>query len=397
MNKLNISKRVDGIVESPIRKFFPLVKKAESEGVEFIKLNVGDPDILPPSEILQGISGFSGPNVCYAPSPGMRDHISSWIKYYLDFNISVSEDNIQITQGAGEAILMSIMSVADAGDEILIFEPFYTNYKSIAQLCDVRLVAVTLKMENKYEMPTDSEIVSKISDKTKAIVLINPDTPTGKIWSESEIERIIKIASDNNLFIISDETYREIYFADKPKSLLEFESARDRAIVIDSLSKRFSVPGLRVGAIVSRNDELIASVRKIAMSRLSVNTIGQVCTNKILRDSTAYTSQIRQEYKKRSDALCRGLAKIDGVDFLPAMGAFYQIVRLPVEDSEEFVKYLVNDFRHNNKSVLVAPMEDFYITKNMGNNEIRIANVQTEKKLIEAVEILKLALENKKK
>lgn len=393
MAALHISKRSKNLIASPIRKFLPLVYKAESKGVKFFKLNVGDPDIETPKEIIADAQHYKSKNIPYAPSPGVKEHVASWLKYYSDIGIkTLKPANIIPTQGAAEAITMAIMAITDPGDEVVVFEPIYTSYKGFAALCDIKFRPVTLRIENNFALPLINEISKKISKKTKAIIIINPDNPTGKVWNKQELKQIIGLAKKHNLFIISDETYRGIVFKGKAETILNYNAALKYAIVVDSLSKRFSAPGLRIGALVSYNKEVMDAILKMAMVRLSVQTIGQLSTIKILRNHRAYVKKIAREYKRRSAVVNNALKNYPGVLVSRPVGAFYQVIRLPLKNSEDFIKFLITKFRYQNKTVLVTPMQDFYITPNLGLNEIRLAYVLNVKAMKEAMLIFKKAL-----
>jgi len=390
---LNTSKRVNKLIASPIRKFLPMVRAAEKKGVKFFKLNVGDPDIFAPKEILRGIKGYNNRNIPYAPSPGISEHVRAWLKYYALFGIKLKEENIVPTVGGAEGILLALMAVADVGEEIIVFEPLYPSYKGFAAVCNVKLVPITLKLENNFKLPAIQEIAKKINKKTRALVIINPDNQTGKVWSNQELKNIIQLARKNNLFIIADETYREIVFKGKPKSILNFSGARGNTLVVDSLSKRFSAPGIRVGALVSYHQKIMRAILKMAMIRLSVPTVEQLATVAILKNSKKYTSKIANEYRQRRNVVNDALKKMPGVLVSQPAGAFYQVAKLPVKDAEDFIKFLITKFRYKNKSVLVAPLEDFYVSQGLGRNEIRIAYVLNVKELKEALEIFKKGLE----
>ncbi|MFA6410150.1 MAG: pyridoxal phosphate-dependent aminotransferase [Candidatus Buchananbacteria bacterium] len=390
---LAVSQRAQKIIASPIRKFLPLVNEAEKKGIKIFKLNVGDPDLIPPKQLLQNIKKYNKPNLGYAPSPGIAEHTASWAKYYGSFGIKIKPENIIPTVGGAEAILLAMMAVADVGDELIVFEPLYTSYKGFAAMADINLVPVTLKVENNFALPTEAEIVSKITSKTKAIVIINPNNPTGNVLTKPEIERVIKIAKEHNLFIISDETYREIVFLGKPSSLLQFESAKDLAIIVDSVSKRFSCPGARVGCVASFNQDIIWSILKFAMIRLSVPTLEQYGLVPLLNNSKPYTKKITAEYKKRRDVVVAALQKMPGVFCQIPQGAFYLIVKLPVDNSENFIKWLLTEFNFGKKTLLLTPTAEFYITPNQGQNEVRIAYVLNSQKLKEAMVVLQKALE----
>jgi len=392
MQKLKTSRRIKEVIASPIRKFLPLVKKVEQQGVKVIKLNIGDPDILPPKDFIQVLQQIKLTDFYYAPSSGVNKYLLAWIKYFDNFKIKITAENIVPTMGASEAIIFVLQAVCDIDDEVLVFEPFYTNYKALSQTCGVKLAPITLKMEDGYKLPNIKKIEQKISKKTKAIIIINPDNPTGKVWRKDEVATIIKIALKYNLFIIADETYREIIFQGKPICFLRNQRIKNNLIVIDSVSKRFSVPGIRMGVVISYNKEIIKAILKLAMARLAVSTVGQLATAKIITQSKKYIKIIIQEYKVRVEVLNKGLNKIDGIETCRAQGAFYQVVKLPVENSEDFIKFLITKFRYKNKTLLLAPMSDFYITPGLGKNEVRVALVTNIKELKEGMEILKRAL-----
>jgi aspartate aminotransferase len=392
-SKLKTSKRAERLIESPIRKFLPLVRGAEAGGVEVIKLNVGDPDIQVPEEILRSIRIFRDKNIRYAPSPGISEHVEAWLVYYKNVGVRLRAENIIPSVGAGEAILLSFMAVADAGDEVIVFEPLFSSYKGLATICDVKLVPIRLKLENNFQLPSEKEIVKKISKKTRAIVVINPDNPTGKVWRQEELKLVVKIAKKYNLFILSDETYREIRFKGKPMSLLNYTQVRQNVIVIDSVSKRFSVPGIRIGVMASYNRQIMQVLLKMAMARLSAPTLGQLSLISVLKNSKSYTQKITKEYEKRHRVVNDALKRIPGLIKSEPEGAFYQVVRLPVRDAEQFIKFLITRFRYKNRTILLAPMQDFYITPGLGKNEVRIAYVVGANKLKQGMEIFKRGLE----
>jgi len=390
---LKVSKRTQNLMVSPIRKFLPLVVQTEKTGIKVFKINVGDPDIVPPPQFLQTIKKFKQKNLHYAPSPGIAEHVSAWIKYYASFGIKIKPENLVPTVGGAEGIILALMAVANPGDEIIVFEPLYTSYKGFATMSDVKLVPVTLKVENNFALPTEKEIENKITKKTKAIVVINPNNPTGTALTEKEIKLVIKIAKKHNLFIVSDETYREIVFTGKPTSLLKYLSARKNLILVDSASKRFSMPGARIGCIVSYNPEVMWSILKLAMIRLSVPTLEQYGLVPILENSKPYTNKLQQEYKKRRDVVFNALNKMPGVKCQKPQGAFYIIAKLPVPNAEDFIKFLLTDFSYQGKTVLLTPAAEFYVTKGIGKNEIRIAYVLNTAELKQAMVVLQKALE----
>ena len=383
-----VSQRANKVIASPIRKFLPLVLAAEKRGVEIIKLNVGDPDFDTPKQIFQAINRYHQKNLSYAPSPGIRAHVEAWVKYYSTLNIRLKPENIIPTVGGAEGILFSLIAVADPGDEVLVFEPIYSSYKGFAAIANVKLVPITLKIKNNFLLPPEKEILKKINRKTKAIVLINPDNPTGKVWSKNEINKLIRIAKKYNLFIIADETYREISFEKKPISLLKIPAIKNNAIIIDSVSKKFSCPGARIGCVISYNQELMAAILKFAMIRLSAPTLEQYGLIPLLTNPKSYINKINAEYRRRRDVTYAELKKIPGVICQKPQGAFYILAKLPITDTEDFIKFMVTKFRYHGKTVLVTPAENFYLTKGFGKDEIRIAYVLPGQKIKEGITIL---------
>lgn len=370
-----------------------MVTAAEKKGIKVFKLNVGDSDIPVPEIFLKTVKQYKDKNVKYAPSSGIPEHVNSWIKYYSTFNIDLKPENIIPTVGCAEAILFAILAVTDPGDEILIFEPVYPSYKGLAAICNVSLVPITLNVKNNFALPLKSEIVKKITNKTKAIVVINPNNPTGAILDNKEIQEIIEIAKEHGLFIIADETYREIVFGKKPTSFLQYPEVKNHVIALDSVSKKFSCPGARIGSIASFNMEIMKAVLKIAMVRLSAPTLEQYGMVPLLFNSKKYTKKIIAEYKKRRDIVFSFLQKMPGVTCLKPSGALYIIAKLPVLSAEKFVEFLLTEFNYKNETVLVTPIKDFYITPGLGANEIRIAYVINQKDLKRAMMLLQKGLQ----
>jgi aspartate aminotransferase len=394
MKKLEVSKRGKNVIASPIRKFLPFVQDAEKKGVKVIKINVGDPDLEPPKEFFKVIRDYAGKSLPYTPSPGIPGHTAAWQKYFRQFGVDLPMSGIIPAVGCAEAIMLAMQAVCDPGDELLVFEPLYASYKSFAVMTGIKLVPVLLPFEKNFALPPASEIEKKITKKTKAVVVINPDNPTGKLWSGQELNTVVGIAKKHNLFIISDETYREIRFdGKKPVSLLANKAARPYVIVCDSASKRFTMPGARTGCVASFNEEVMHAVLKFAQARLSTPTLEQLGLIPVLNNSGPYVTKLVKEYKKRRNVIAQGLAKIPGVVFKPAQGAIYQALKIPVKESEDFVKFMVSEFSYKGKTVMVTPMQDFYITPGRGHSEIRLAYVLDSKELKDAMEILKRGLE----
>ncbi|NUM25778.1 MAG: pyridoxal phosphate-dependent aminotransferase [Candidatus Buchananbacteria bacterium] len=387
-----LSKRSSRVLASPIRKFLPLVRQAEHQGVEVIKLNVGDPDILPPAAFLQTVKQYRSKNLGYAPSPGIIEHNQAWVKYYKNFNLHLKPENIIPTVGCAEAMLLAMIAAADPGEEILVFEPLYTSYKGLAASLNIKLVPVTLTLDNNFTLPRRSEIIKKISKKTKAILIVNPANPSGKVLTIPELKMIGEIATKYNLLVLGDETYREIVFDTKPSSLLTMTKIRNRLIVLDSASKRFSLPGARIGCLVSYNQEIMATLLRLAMIRLSAPTLEQLGLIPLLNNAKGYTRKITSEYRTRRNVLTKSLLQIPGVACHKPQGAFYLIARLPVKNSEDFIKFLITDFRHHNQTVMLTPAKEFYLTPGHGTNEVRIAYVLNSTKLKRAATIIGEAL-----
>ncbi|MDR3642740.1 MAG: pyridoxal phosphate-dependent aminotransferase [Candidatus Doudnabacteria bacterium] len=394
MQKLQVSKRGQDVIASPIRKFLPLMQATEKKGIKVLKINVGDPDLQPPAEFFKVVRSYAGKSLPYTPSPGIPAHTAAWQTYFRQFGVELPMSGIIPTVGCAEAILLAMQAVCDPGDELMVFEPLYSSYKSFAVMTGIKLVPVLLPFEKNFALPPAAEIEKKISAKTKAIVVINPDNPTGKLWTDQELKTVVAIAKKHNLFIISDETYREIRFdGKKPASLLADKSAREHVIVCDSASKRFTMPGARTGVVVSFNEQVMRTLLKFAQARLSTPTLEQLGLVPVLNNSKPYVNKIVKEYKKRRDVIAEGLGKIPGVVFKPAQGAIYQALQIPVKESEDFVRFMVSEFSYKGKTVMVTPMQDFYITPGRGRSEIRLAYVLDSRLLKEAMEILRRGLE----
>ena len=389
-----ISKRIRNMQESPIRKLVPYADQAKSKGIKVYHLNIGQPDIKTPKPVLNAIKNFSQEIIAYGYSQGepfLREVIS---EYFKNYKISVNPDDMIITTGGSEAILFAFSVVADIDDEIIVFEPYYTNYNGYAAMSNIKLVPVTTKAENGFALPPTEEIEKKISKKTKAILLCSPNNPTGTIYPEKDLKRIVEIAEKYDLFIISDEVYREFIYDDiEYRSLLHFEEAKDRVIVVDSISKRYSACGARIGYIISKNKDVLSGVMKLAQARLCPPIVEQVAAAEAYRMSFSYFKEVQKEYKKRRDIMYKELKSIDGVVLELPMGAFYMVVKLPVKDSEHYARWLLEEFNYEDETVMVAPAAGFYSTKGLGLDEIRLAYVLEEPKLKRAMEILKKSLE----
>jgi len=385
---MHLSKRIINTPSSPIRKFAKLEKEALSKGIKVFHFNIGQPDMETPQKIRQTFADFDGKIVLYAPSRGIPECLEAWKKYYQSQGISIETDNIIITLGASEAILFTLMAICDPEDEVLIFEPFYTNFSGFAAMSNVKLVPITKKRENNFAFPSIEEIKAKISEKTKAVLICNPNNPAGTVYDQTDLQALVDLVKEKNLYLISDEVYREfIYNGIAHKSVLSFPEIEDQAVVIDSVSKRFNHCGGRVGCLVSRNKELTEGILKFAQARLAVPTLEQLSVVPLLNTPKEYTDSVRESYKKRRDIIFESLRNIPGVECTLPQGSFYIIARLPVNDAEDFVSWMLTDFEDQKRTVMVTPAKDFYLTPGLGKDEIRIAYVLNEDDTKEAMEV----------
>lgn len=390
-----VSKRLQTVPASPIRKLVPYAAAAKQQGTKVYHLNIGDPDIKTPGVMIEALKNWDKNPIAYSQSQGQPEFIDAVKKYYFGLGYSfLKDENIQITLGGSEAISMTIFATTQPGDEILVFEPFYANYNSYAAVNGTKLVPILTLPENGFRLPNEAEIEKKITPKTRAILYCNPSNPTGTVYTKPEIEMLVKIAKKHGLFLISDEVYREFtYDGRKQVSLLDYmKEIPTHAIMLDSLSKRYSLCGARLGMLVSLNKEVTDGVLRIAQGRLSAGLIDQLIASKLTQVPPSYFKEVHDEYQKRRDILFAGLKKIPGVFVPQPEGAFYTIVKLPVKNAEDFAKWLLTDFRLNNETVMVAPAAGFYATAGLGLNEVRIAYVLNVNDLQKALTILEEAL-----
>jgi len=388
-----ISERIENMQESPIRKLEPFAQQAREKGKEIYHLNIGQPDIKTPDEFFDRIKNFDQEVLSYSFSKGLPELIDSFIKYYKSYDIEFDNEDILITNGGSEALLFSLIAVCDEGDEVLIPEPFYTNYNGFSSTAGVNIIPITTLAETGFSLPTKADIQNLITNKTKAILLSNPSNPTGKVYTDDEINIIKEIALENDIYIIADEVYREfVYDGLEFKSFAEIKEIEDRVILTDSISKRYSACGARIGCVASKNKNITKEILKLCQSRLCVATLEQVGAAGLVEVSKDYMDEAFKEYDKRRNIVFDALQSMDGVYCEKPRGAFYITAKLPVDDSEDFVKWLLNDFEIDNETVMFAPAEGFYSTKNLGKDEIRISYVLKEEDLIKAMRILKEGL-----
>ena len=380
--------------QSPIRKLVPFAEDAKKRGTKVFHLNIGQPDIKTPQIALDAVKNNTLKTLAYARSEGSEEYRTKLAKYYAKNDINVAANNIIATTGGSEALLFTIGSITDPGDEIIIPEPFYANYNGFSTASGVKVVPVISKIEDNFALPKIEDFEKLITKKTKAILICNPGNPTGYLYSREEIQKLKKIVLKHDLFLIADEVYREFtYDGLKHTSVMSLEGLEQNSIVIDSVSKRYSMCGARIGCIVSKNDEFIATAIKFAQARLSPPTYALIASEAALETPQSYFDEVIEEYVERRNTLISELKKIDGVKVANPKGAFYCVAELPVTDSDDFAQWLLEEFNDNNETIMVAPASGFYSTEGEGKNQVRIAYVLNKKDLIRSVEILGKALE----
>ena len=379
--------------ESPIRKLVPYAEEAKKRGIEVFHLNIGQPDIKTPDVALAAIKNNTIEVLAYSRSEGSEEYRQKIAAYYVKNNIHVTSDEIIVTTGGSEALLFAMGSICDPGDEIIIPEPFYANYNGFSTASGVEIVPVISKIEDNFALPPIEEFEKLISLKTKAILICNPGNPTGYLYSKEEIEKLAEIVKKHDLFLIADEVYREfVYDNIQHQSVLHNFGLENHAIIIDSVSKRYSMCGARIGCLVSKNKEVINTALKFAQARLSPPTFAQIASEAALETPQSYFDEVIVEYKARRDILISELSKIEGVKVASPKGAFYCVVELPVDNADKFAQWLLEDFNLNNQTVMVAPAAGFYSTPGFGTKQIRIAYVLKKEDLISSVKILKAAI-----
>jgi aspartate aminotransferase len=386
---MNLSKRALTIQASPIRRLAPLMLEARQRGIKIHNLNIGQPDIATPQAWWDAVSGFKDPVLSYGPSDGLPELRSAMVEYFKRYGVALAPTDILVTTGGSEAAFFAMNVVADFGDEIIIPEPFYTNYNGFASMAGVKIVPVTTYAENGFRLPPAEAFERAITPRTRAILVCSPNNPTGTILEEGELEVLADLAERHDLFLIGDEVYKEFtYEGSKHKSLLELERVRNRVLVVDSVSKRFSACGARVGALISRNTAVLEAALKFGQARLCPPTTEQVGAIAAYRMPASYFDPIRAEYQLRRDTLLDGLTADPEVILRKPEGAFYMIVKLPVEDSDDFARWLLSQWQVDGETVMVAPGEGFYATPGLGTSEIRVAYVLEAEKLRRSARIL---------
>ena len=392
MNGPTISSRAKSTQDSPIRKLSATSDARKQKGIKVYHLNIGQPDLPTHPIVFETIRELKLQTLAYAPSNGLPQSLQAWKTYFQACSIDVQENEIIVTAGGSEAIVFAMCAICDYGDDVIVFEPFYTNYNGFASIANIKLNPIPLRIQDGFHLPATKEIERRITSRTRAILICNPSNPTGTIYSREELLRLTDIVKRHNLFLLSDEVYREFAYDTPVNSVLDFPEIADRAVMLDSTSKRFNVCGARIGALVSHNKEIVQSAFRFGMARLSVASIEQLALVPLLSSPKTYTQPIVEEFRRRRDIVYEGLGHIPGVTYYKPEGAFYIMVGLPVKDSEHFAKWLIDEYEHEGETVLLAPGPGFYASHNSGANEVRLAFMLKGEDLSRALVIVRTAL-----
>ncbi len=391
---VKISARAERFPQSPIRKLVPFAEAAKQRGVKVYHLNIGQPDIPAPQEAIEAIKREVSTDVAYTFSEGTRSYNNVLLDYYKSVNIPLERSELIVTTGGSEALLFALNAIMNDGDEVLVPEPFYANYKSFTELSGAVIVPITAYIDNNFALPSIESFEEKITPRTKAIMISNPSNPTGYLYSTEELLKLRDIAIKHDLFIISDEVYRDFcYDGTSHTSIMEIEGLEEHAIMIDSVSKKFSMCGVRIGAIISRNKDVMGASMRLAQSRLSPPLFGQIASEAAFSAGESYFDEVKAEYTKRRDFFVESLRNIPGLICPMPQGAFYVIVELPVEDADDFALWMLENFSYEGGTVMMAPGSGFYATEGAGKNQARLAYVLETEELRKAVEILGKGLE----
>ncbi len=390
----SVSKRGVDMPQSPIRKLVPISEKAKERGIKVYHLNIGQPDIHTPQEAFDAVKNFDEKVAAYTHSAGTPEYRSKLTQYYKRFGIDVSVDDIMVTTGGSEAFMFAFFCCFNPGDEIIIPEPFYANYSGFATATGINIKPISSKFEDGFALPPIEEFEKLITSKTKGIFICNPNNPTGYLYSKKELDQLRDIVLKNDLYLLSDEVYREFCYDDYEHfSALRLEGLEDHVVLIDSVSKRYSECGIRIGSLVSKNKEVIKSAMKFAQARLSPPLFGQMAACASLDASFEYSDYVYKEYLQRRNILVEGLNKIPGVKSLVPKGAFYTMTKLPIEDSDHFCEWILGEFSYENQTVMMAPGSGFYSSRYLGKDEVRIAYVLNQDDLKKALVVIEKALE----
>ena len=388
-----LSQRARLMPASPIRRLAPLASAARVAGKTLYALNIGQPDIETPRVILDRLRSYDARLIPYGPSQGLPEFIQALCSYYGSVGLDVAAEDVFVTTAGSEALLFTLGAICDPGDEVLVFEPFYTNYNGFAAMVSVSPVPVTTRAEDGYHLPDTAAIEAAIGPRTRGILICSPNNPTGTVYTDAEMARLAAICLERGLYLIADEVYREfVYDGAKHHSALTLPGLANQVIVVDSVSKRYSLCGVRIGNIVSKNRELMDALLRFGQARLCPPTLGQYACTALTEVPSSYIAGVIAEYEKRRDVVFGALDAIPGVLVRKPEGAFYLCARLPVDDANRFAEFLVRDFDLDGETVLIAPADGFYATPGLGRSEVRIAYVLEEAKLLRAMTILAKAL-----
>lgn len=391
---MNISNRALEMNFSPIRKLIPLADEAAKKGIKVYKLNIGQPNIVTPDSFFEGLHSYKEKIVTYSDSRGIPQLIESFVKSYKMSGINLEKEDILITQGGSEAILFTLMCICNEGDEVLVPEPFYSNYSSFSIFSGARVKPIPTCIENNFHLPSKEELERLITPKTKAIMFSNPVNPTGTVYTADEIKMIGELAIKHDLYIIADEVYRQFVYDDIPyTSIMNFEDLKDRVVLVDSISKHYSACGARIGLIASKNHELMNYILKFCQARLCVSTIEQHAAANLINTMENYIEDVKMKYKSRRDLLYGYLKRIPGVVCSKPEGAFYIFAKLPVDNAEKFAKWLLTDYSYEGKTLLIAPGPGFYQTEGKGEQEVRFSFCTNVDDIENAMIVLRRALE----
>lgn len=395
---LEISQRGIQMPASPIRKLAPLSDAAKADGVKVYHLNIGQPDMPTPKEALDAIKSIDRTTLEYSPSDGYRYYRENLVKYYKKFDIQLTPEEIIVTAGGSEAVLYSFMACLNPGDEIIVPEPAYANYMAFAISAGAIIKTIPSDIETNYALPPIEKFEELINERTKGILICNPNNPTGYVYTPNEMEQIRKLVLKYNLYLFSDEVYREFIYNETPYiSACHLKGVEQNVVLIDSVSKRYSECGIRIGALITKNKEVHDTVMKFCQARLSPPLIGQIAANASLSGNSGYMQRSFDEYKSRRDFLIERLNKIPGVYSPMPQGAFYTLAQLPIKDADKFCAWCLSDFRYEGQTIFMAPASGFYVTPGLGKNEVRIAYVLNKNDLANAMTVLEKALEAYKK
>ncbi len=389
----HISKKGASMPSSPVRKLVPFAEAATLRGIKIYPLNIGQPDIKTPEQAIRAVKETNMDILAYSHSAGNESYRIKLAATYNKLGMGVTQDDIIVSTGGSEALLFAMGSICDHGDEVIIPEPFYANYNGFATASGVTVRPISTSIETNFALPAISEFEKLINNKTKAILICNPGNPTGYLYTQEEMDQLAALVKKHDLFLVADEVYREFaYDGREHLSVMNMAGLEQHAVMIDSVSKRYSMCGARIGCLVSKNKEFMAAAMKFAQARLSPPTFAQIAAEAALETSQQYFDEVKEEYIQRRDILIAGLEKLPGVTVANPGGAFYCVAQLPVENCDDFAQWLLESFNVDNETVMVAPAAGFYSTPGAGNNQIRIAYVLEKEALIKAVHILEEAL-----